>query len=99
VCRRDPHTDRPWRRSDFRQPDPMSWVRANRARLVGDCLTLCQAWIAAGRPRGGRSIGAFENWAHVLRGVLEVAGMHLSPPRPQSRLWATRRSFSPSILA
>jgi len=50
-------------------------VRANRARLVAACLTLCQAWIAAGRPRGGRSIGSFENWAHVLGGVLEVAGI------------------------
>jgi hypothetical protein len=73
--RLDPHTDRPWQRSDFRHPDLMSWVRANRARLVAACLTLCQAWIAAGRPRGGRSIGSFENWAHVLGGVLEVAGI------------------------
>ncbi len=73
--RLDPHTDRPWQRSDFRHPDLMSWVRANRARLVAACLTLCRAWIAAGRPRGGRSIGSFENWAHVLGGVLEVAGI------------------------
>ncbi len=73
--RLDPHTDRPWQRSDFRHPDLMSWVRANRARLVAACLTLCQAWITAGRPRGGRSIGSFENWAHVLGGVLEVAGI------------------------
>ncbi|MEQ9145220.1 MAG: toprim domain-containing protein [Parvibaculaceae bacterium] len=73
--RLDPHTDRPWQRSDFRHPDLMSWVRANRARLVAACLTLCQAWIAAGRPRGGRAIGSFENWAHVLGGVLEVAGI------------------------
>ena len=36
----------------FRHPDLMTWVRANRARLVAACLTLCQAWIAAGRPRG-----------------------------------------------
>jgi len=73
--RLDPHTDRPWQRSDFRHPDLMSWVRANRARLVAACLTLCQAWIAAGRPRGGRTIGSFENWAHVVGGVLEVAGI------------------------
>ncbi|ANB34402.1 hypothetical protein M2324_000380 [Rhodovulum sulfidophilum] len=73
--RLDPHTDRPWQRSDFRHPDLMSWVRANRSRLVAACLTLCQAWIAVGRPRGGRSIGSFENWAHVLGGVLEVAGI------------------------
>ncbi len=73
--RLDANVERPWQRSDFRHPDLMIWVRANRARLVAACLTLCQAWIAAGRPRGSRSIGSFENWAHVIGGVLEVAGI------------------------
>lgn len=71
--RLDPHVERPWQRTGFRHPDLMVWVRANRARLVAACLTLCQAWIAAGKPRGGRTIGSFENWAHVMGGVLEVA--------------------------
>jgi hypothetical protein len=39
------------------------------------CLTLCQAWIAEGRPRGTRSIGSYESWAQVIGGVLEVAGI------------------------
>ena len=73
--RLDPHEERPWQRNGFRHPDLMTWVRANRPRLVAACLTLCQAWIAAGRPRGARTIGSFENWAHVLGGVLEVAGV------------------------
>jgi len=53
----------------------MIWVRANRARIVAACLSLCQAWIAAGRPRGTRSIGSYESWAQTLGGVLEVAGI------------------------
>ena len=73
--RLDAHTERPWQRGDFRHPDLMTWVRANRPRLVAACLTLCQAWIAAGKPRGSRSIGSFEAWAHVVGGVLEVAGI------------------------
>jgi putative DNA primase/helicase len=73
--RLDPHVERPWQRTGFRHPDLMVWVRANRARLVAACLTLCQAWIAAGKPRGGGNIGSFENWAHVMGGVLEVAGI------------------------
>lgn len=73
--RLDANVERPWQRSDFRHPDLMTWVRANRARLVHACLTLCQAWIAEGRPRGTRAIGSYENWAHVLGGVLEVAGI------------------------
>ena len=71
--RLDAHVERPWQRTGFRHPDLMTWVRANRARLVAACLTLCQAWIAAGRPRGAKIIGSFENWAHVIGGVLDVA--------------------------
>jgi putative DNA primase/helicase len=73
--RLDANVDRPWQRAGFRHPDLMTWVRANRARIVAACLTLCQAWIAAVRPRGGRVIGSYENWAQVVGGVLEVAGI------------------------
>ncbi|MFN4282414.1 MAG: toprim domain-containing protein [Alphaproteobacteria bacterium] len=73
--RLDPHVERPWQRTNFRHPDLMTWVRANRPRLVAACLTLCQAWIAAGRPRGVRTVGSYEKWAQVIGGVLEVAGI------------------------
>ncbi len=71
--RLDARVERPWQRTGFQHPDLMAWVRSNRARLVGACLTLCQAWIAAGRPRGTRAIGSYENWAQLIGGVLEVA--------------------------
>ncbi|NQW52232.1 MAG: toprim domain-containing protein, partial [Rhodospirillales bacterium] len=73
--RLDARVDRPWQRSGFRHPDLMVWVRANRARLVAACLILCRAWIAAGRPRGTRSIGSYESWSQTMGGVLEVAGI------------------------
>lgn len=73
--RLDANVERPWQRAGFRHPDLMVWVRANRARIVAACLTLCQAWIAAGKPRGTRTIGSYENWAQVIGGVLEVAGI------------------------
>ncbi len=73
--RLDAHVERPWQRAEFRHPDLMTWVRANRARLVAACLILCQAWIAAGRPRGTRTIGSYENWAGVIGGILETAGI------------------------
>jgi hypothetical protein len=73
--RLDAHVERPWQRAGFRHPDLMIWVRANRVRLVAACLTICQAWLAAGRPRGARTIGSYENWAQVLGGVLDVAGV------------------------
>jgi putative DNA primase/helicase len=73
--RLDARVDQPWRREDFRHPDLMVWVRANRARLVAACLTLGRAWIAAGRPRGAPTIGSYESWAQVIGGVLDVAGI------------------------
>ena len=73
--RLDPQVEAPEMRTGFRHPDLMTWVRANRARLVAACLTLCQAWIAAGRPRAIRTIGSYENWAQVMGGVLSVAGI------------------------
>ncbi len=73
--RLDARVDQPWRREAFKHPDLMGWVRANRARLVAACLTLCRAWISAGRPRGERSIGSYEAWAQTMGGILEVAGI------------------------
>lgn len=73
--RLDAHVERPWQRGSFRHPDLMTWVRANRARLVAACLTLCQAWIAAGRPRGQKTIGSYENWVGTIGGILESAGI------------------------
>jgi hypothetical protein len=67
--------EQPWQRSSFRHPDLMVWIRANRGRIVAACLTLCQAWIAAGKPRGTKTIGSYENWAQVLGGVLATAGI------------------------
>lgn len=69
----DARIDQPWRREGFRHPNLMSWVRSNRSRLVAACLTLCQAWIASGRPQGRRSIGSFDAWARIMGGILEVA--------------------------
>lgn len=73
--RLDAHVDQPWRREEFRHPDLIAWVRANRPRLVAACLTLCRAWIAAGRPLGAKTLGSFESWSRVIGGVLHVAGI------------------------
>ena len=73
--RLDARSDQPWRREGFRHPDLMIWVRANRARLVAACLTLCQAWASAGRPPAARSLGSFETWSQTLGGILHVAGV------------------------
>ncbi|MEI8395174.1 MAG: toprim domain-containing protein [Rhodospirillaceae bacterium] len=73
--RLDPETDRPELREGFRHKNLMAWVYANRGRLVAACLTLGRAWIAAGQPHHARTIGSFEQWSHVIGGVLDVAGV------------------------
>ena len=73
--RLDARTDQPWLRDGFRHENLLGWVRENRGRLVAACLTLGRAWIAAGSPRHVRTIGSFEEWSHVLGGVLEIAGV------------------------
>lgn len=73
--RLDARTDRPWLRTAFRHPDLRGWAASERPALIGAALTLGQAWIAAGRPPGMKPLGMFEAWAHVLGGVLAVAGV------------------------
>ena len=48
--RLDARTDQPWRRTEFRHPDLVNWVKKERGQLVWSALTLCRAWVAAGRP-------------------------------------------------
>jgi putative DNA primase/helicase len=66
---------RPCERSGFRHPDLRAWARQERPRLLAAALTLVQAWVAAGRPAGGATLGSFESWAAVMSGLLEVAGI------------------------
>jgi hypothetical protein len=72
-CRLDSKNDAPWERTEFRHPNILKWAKENRGALVGAALTLCQAWIAAGKPPGRTTLGAFENWAETIGGILDVA--------------------------
>jgi hypothetical protein len=43
--------------------------------LLWAFLTLWQNWLAKGRPRGDYTVGSFQNWAEVIGGVLDAAGV------------------------
>jgi hypothetical protein len=73
--RLDARMERPWMRSKFRHADLRGWAQENRGRLVHACLTIIQAWIAAGRPAGPIRLGTFEAWSTTMGGVLMVAGV------------------------
>jgi hypothetical protein len=73
--RLDAQVERPDTRTGFRHPNLKAWVEASHALLVWAALTIIQAWIAASRPGGGKTLGMFEPWAAALGGILDVAGI------------------------
>ena len=73
--RMDAKTDRPFERTGFRHPDLSAWSTEHRGDLVWAALTMTSAWIAAGCPAGTRTLGSFEEWARVMGGILDVAGI------------------------
>lgn len=66
----DPHL-----RTGFRHPNLRDWVAAEHSTLVWALLTMIQAWIAAGRPKGTRTLGMYESYSEVIGGILQVAGV------------------------
>jgi hypothetical protein len=73
--RLDPQVERPEERTGFRHDDLGRWVDAHRGQLIAACLTLAQAWVAAGQPRARLTLGSFEEWAAIMGGILDVAGI------------------------
>jgi hypothetical protein len=72
--RLDAGVEIPSQRTNFKHPLP-EWAIQNRARIVHACLTIIQAWLAAGRPRAQATCGSYEKWAPIMGGILQVAGV------------------------
>jgi len=75
--RLDAQVERPDARGGWRHDHIEDWVIEHRGELVGACLTICQAWFAAGQPTPATTtrLGGYETWSRVIGGVLEVAGI------------------------
>ena len=72
----DAEMARPWQGREFRHPDLLAWVKQNRGDLVAALLTLARGWFAAGCPRAETPVlGKFEDWCHVVGGILARAGI------------------------
>jgi hypothetical protein len=67
----------PEERRDFKHPDLLAWIGANRRRLVASALTLLRAFTHAGSPMPpGMSLwGSFEEWTRLVPAALVWAGM------------------------
>ncbi len=75
--------ERPEDRSQFKHPDLLQWVRANRERLYVAALTILSGYIQAGRPRNGlRRFGSFDGWSDLVREAVvwvPTASVYMSP--------------------
>jgi len=60
---------------EFSKPDLDTWVIENRGDLIWACLTLIQNWIAKGRNPGKLGFKSYENFAKVMGGILDAAGI------------------------
>jgi hypothetical protein len=69
----DARMENPWARTEFKHKSLREWAMENRGRLVWAALTLIQAWIVEGMPKGTNVLGTFEQWARVMGGILDVA--------------------------
>jgi hypothetical protein len=78
VCpiRLESHDEAPEKRSDFRHPNLLAWVREHRARLLAAALTILSAYCRAGRPdQGLESWGSYEGWSALVRNAIVWAGL------------------------
>ena len=73
--RLDAGVERPEERRGFKHANLPEHVKSHRCELVSACLSLVQAWIDAGMPKGEATLGRYESWAGVLGGILEVSGI------------------------
>ena len=52
------------------QHDPVNKVLANRGAYIAAALTICRAYLMAGRPGKAKPLSSFEGWSDVVRSAL-----------------------------
>ncbi len=68
--------ERPEERTDFRHPRLLSWVLAQRRRLVPAALVLLRAHTTAqGSPPSLRGWGSYEGWSDTVRAAIVRLGL------------------------
>ncbi len=66
----------PERRTDFRHPRLLSWVRRQRHRLLPAALTLLRGYTVAGRPcQDLPGWGSYDGWSDLVRSAIVWAGL------------------------
>lgn len=66
--------EKPEFRDGFRHQDLLKWVRAERARLYMDALTILAAYLRSGVKQEVSPVGSFEGWNALVRAAMLWAG-------------------------
>jgi hypothetical protein len=68
----DPRMERPELR-EFKK-NPREMVLANRGKYIAAALTVCRAYVVAGRPFQVPPLGSYEGWSNTVRSALKWLG-------------------------
>ena len=71
-CRLDPGMERPELRAFA--SNPMEKILANRGAYIAAALTICRAYIAAGRPNLKPRLNSYGEWSDTVRSALTWLG-------------------------
>ena len=73
--RLDAGVENPEERKEFRHPNLKAYIVQNRNKIINACLSLIQHWANEGYPKGSKTLGSYEDYAQIIGGILEVAGV------------------------
>jgi hypothetical protein len=80
----------PTQRTDFKRPELVEWVAAERPRLVTLALTVLRAYAYKGFPDTGVRLASYSAWARVVAGAIRFSGgpdvTQAQPPRERAAL-------------
>lgn len=68
--------ENPEERTEFKHAQLLTWINAERKRLVASALTILRAFVVAGRPKQGTPVwGSFEDWSALIPPAIVWCGM------------------------
>lgn len=56
-------------------PNLTQQVKQDRSQILSAVLTIANEWFATGKPIADINYGSFEEWARIIGGILEIAGI------------------------
>lgn len=72
-----PAEQRPDNRTQFQHPDIERYLDTQRPAVLGALMGMVENWRVAGRPHCHATLGGFEDWSHVVGGILATNGYEL----------------------